>query len=289
MAVSASLGERHAVELAAGPIEYREAGEGDPPLVFVHGPMANGDLWRDVVPRLAGRWRCITPDLPLGSHSRPMREDADLTPAGLAGIIAELLEELDLSDVTLVANDYGGALSQIVMADHPERLGRVLLTSCDSFRQLPPRLLKPLPLLARIPAALPWMVRMGRRRRVQRAFYGTLAHRRIEPEILESYIGPAQRDERIVRDLRKVCIALAPSYTLDAARKLPGFERPVLVAWGSHDPWFARRNGRRLAELLPRGRFTLIEGAMTFVPEDAPAHVAQLVEELVTSSVAAPA
>jgi pimeloyl-ACP methyl ester carboxylesterase len=285
MAVSESLGDRRNVEVAAGPIEYREAGDGDPPVVFVHGPMANGDLWRDVVPRLAGRHRCITPDLPHGSHSLPMNEDADLTPAGLARLIADFLETLELTDVTLVANDYGGALSQVVMADHPERLGRVLLTSCDSFGQLPPRLLKPLPLVARIPAALPWMVRMGKRRRVQRAFYAGLAHRRIEPEILESYLAPAQRDERIVRDLRKLCMALAPRYTHDAARKLPGFDRPVLVAWGSHDPWFARRNGRRLAELLPQGRFTLVEGAMTFVPEDAPERVAKLVEELVSERV----
>ena len=285
MAVSESLGERHEVELPAGPIEYRERGEGGPPIVFAHGPLANGDLWRDVVPRLAARHRCITPDLPHGSHPRPMREDADMTPAGLARLIADFLEALDLTDVTLVANDFGGALSQIVMADHPERLGRVLLTSCDSFRQLPPRVLKPLPLVARIPGAMSWMVRMGRRPRVQRMFYASLAHRRIEPEILASYVGPAQRDERIVRDLRKMCMALAPRYTLDAAGKLPGFDRPVLVAWGAHDPWFSRRNGRRLAELLPHGRFTLIEGAMTFVPEDAPERVAELVEELVSERV----
>ena len=280
MAVSERLGDRREVELAAGTIEYRERGEGDPPTVFLHGPIVNGDLWRDVVPRLAEGRRCIVPDLPLGSHSRPMRADADLTPRGLARLVADFLEALDVSDVTLVANDYGGALSQIVMAEHPERLGRVLLTSCDSFGQLPPRLLKPLPLVARVPGAIAWAARAARRPRVQRLLYASLAHRTIEPEILASYVAPAQRDTGVVRDLTKVCTALAPRYTRDAASKLARFDRPVLVAWGAHDPWFARRNGRRLAELLPEGRFALVDGAMTFVPEDAPARVAELVEEL---------
>ena len=285
MAISEALGGRRELELSAGTIEYRERGAGPKPLVFVHGPIANADRWRDVVPPLADRHRCIAPDLPLGSHSRPMREDADLTPAGLARLIAELLEALDLTDVTLVANDYGGALSQIVMADHPERIGRALLTSCDSFGQLPPRVLKPLPLVARIPGAVRWGMRVPRSPRARRMAYASLAHRRIEPEILESYLGPVQRDDAIARDLTKLCVALAPRYTRDAASKLHRFDRPTIVAWGADDPWFSRRNGRRLAELLPLGRFELIEAARTFVPEDAPERVAELVEELVSERV----
>src|SRR5688500_5999895 len=129
--------ERKMVQLTAGPILYEESGDG-PPIVFVHGVFVNGKLWRKVAERLADRYRCIAPDWPLGSHTLPMREGADLSTPGTARLVSELLEHLDLQDVTLVGNDTGGAVCQLVMVDHPERIGRVVLTSCDAFEVYPP-------------------------------------------------------------------------------------------------------------------------------------------------------
>lgn len=83
MSVSQVLGPTRRAELAQGPVSFREIGEG-PPLVFVHGVFVNGDLWHKLVPTLAGRYRCVIPDWPLGSHREPMHEDADLTTPGLA-------------------------------------------------------------------------------------------------------------------------------------------------------------------------------------------------------------
>lgn len=71
------------VSLPAGTIRYRDTGSG-PPIVFVHGLLVHGGLWREVVPRLSDSHRCIVPDWPLGSHSMPMKRDADLSPAGVA-------------------------------------------------------------------------------------------------------------------------------------------------------------------------------------------------------------
>src|SRR4051812_49042765 len=122
MAISGELGERRTVEVPAGTLEYRERG-GGPPVVFAHGAAVNGDLWRKVAPALAGDHRCIVPDLPLGGHSLPLRGEPDLSLFGLADILASFLDALDLSDVTLVANDTGGAISQAVVARRPERLG----------------------------------------------------------------------------------------------------------------------------------------------------------------------
>ena len=68
MAVSAALGDRRNVRVPAGTLEYRERGSG-PTVVFVHGAAVNGDLWRKVVPELAGGHRCIALDVPLGGHS----------------------------------------------------------------------------------------------------------------------------------------------------------------------------------------------------------------------------
>src|SRR3954462_8139908 len=130
MAISAELGERRTVTVAAGTLEYRERG-GGPPIVFAHGAGVNGDLWRKVAPALAGEPRCLTVALPLGGHSLPLRGEPDLSLFGCAEILASFLEALDLREVTLVANDTGGAIVQALVASRPQRVGRLVLTSCD--------------------------------------------------------------------------------------------------------------------------------------------------------------
>ena len=120
-------------ELSAGRIRYRDLGEG-PPIVFVHGVFVNSTLWRNVErPLAAAGFRCIGPDWPLGAHSLPMPPDADLTPHGVARLIGEFLDVLDLRDVTIVGNDTGGAITQLPLAGGCERIGRAELTPCDSF------------------------------------------------------------------------------------------------------------------------------------------------------------
>ena len=62
-------------------------------MVFVHGLLVNADLWQHVVPRLTeAGLRCVTVDWPLGSHELPV-PDADLTPPGVADLVAELLDD----------------------------------------------------------------------------------------------------------------------------------------------------------------------------------------------------
>src|SRR5688500_18689891 len=126
------------VRLKQGVVRYREVGSG-PPLVFVHGLLVNGELWRKVVPLLSGSYRCIVPDWPLGSHAVALEPDAELSPVGVAALIADFLAALELKGVTLVGNDSGGALCQLVATRHPERLGRLVLTTCDAFEVFPPK------------------------------------------------------------------------------------------------------------------------------------------------------
>src|SRR5215217_2574340 len=119
---SPALGGLRTLDLPSGRLGCFETGPGDgPPIVFVHGLLVNANLWRKVVARLSGEFRCITLDLPLGSHTLPMRESADLTPYGLVDLIADTLEELALDDVTLVGNDTGGALCQMLVTRRPQR------------------------------------------------------------------------------------------------------------------------------------------------------------------------
>ena len=271
MSVSASLGEERTVDVPAGTIAYRERGEG-PPVVFVHGVGVNGDLWRNVAPGLASDHRCIAPDLPFGSHSHPLRADADLSLPGLARIVADFLAALDLEDVTIVANDTGGAVTQWLVGHHAERVGRLVLTSCDAFHKFPPTPQRYLEVAARS-RALMWLVAWTVRfEAVQRAptAYGWVTTRPIDPAIMRSFTTPIRTIPGVRRDLARLLRAVSTSYTYEAAGALPSFEGPALVLWADGDKIFPRDHGRLLAQLLPRGRFELIAGSRTFIPEDQP-------------------
>ena len=166
MSVSTQLGDQKEVTLPQGTIRYRERGNGEP-IVFVHGLLVNGDLWRKVVPSLSKDFRCITPDWPLGSHDVPMNSGADFSMSGLAKLINDFIVALDLQNVTLVGNDSGGALSQLVVTEHPDRIGRLVLTPCDAFEVFPPGMFKYLGLAARIPGGL-FQLAQGQRIRALR-------------------------------------------------------------------------------------------------------------------------
>src|SRR3954451_15802457 len=197
MAVSEELGERG----RAGLLEYRERGDG-PAMVFAHGAGVNGDLWRKVAPELADRYRCIVPDLPLGGHSLPLPEGSDCSLFGQANILADFLEALDLSDVTLVGNDTGGAISQAVVTSRPERIGRLVLTSCDAFDNYPPKAVAYLKPTSHVPPALWLLTHAVQAKSIQRLpiTYGWATHRPIEPEIMESFVGDLTRDAGLRRD-----------------------------------------------------------------------------------------
>jgi pimeloyl-ACP methyl ester carboxylesterase len=149
-----SLGPGRVLELGAGRrIRAHVTGEG-PPIVFVHGALVNANLWRKVVPRLDG-FKRVTLDLPLGSHLDPLPKGADVSPPALAELIAAAVEALELDEVTVVGNDTGGALSQILVTRRPQRVGALVLTSCDAFDNFPPRLFRIVLAPARIPGAIP--------------------------------------------------------------------------------------------------------------------------------------
>jgi len=126
MTTAISPGASLEVSLPQGTVRCTNQGTG-PTLVFVHGLLANHLLWSRVIPPLISHFRCIAPDLPLGAHSHPFPPDADISPLGVARLIADFLEALDLQEVTLISNDTGGAMCQLV--DDPffsQRLARRL-------------------------------------------------------------------------------------------------------------------------------------------------------------------
>ena len=248
--------------------------------------LVNADMWRKVVPQLAASHHCVAPDLPLGGHAEPLAADADLSPDGIARLVAELLDELDLDDVTLVGNDTGGAFAQIVAADHADRVGRLMLVTCDAFDNFPPPAAKPLVWFAHLPGAQRIARILTRSRRVRRSplCFGWLTKRPFEPEIEESYLSITSAGRGILRDARKALRALHPRYTQAAAQKLGTFAGPALVAWSVEDRFFPVEHAHRLAALLPDARLELLDDCYTFAAEDRPERFAELVGELAATS-----
>ncbi len=270
------------LQLSEGTIGVTERGDG-PPVVFVHGVLVNGELWRGSIDRLAAGHRCVALTLPLGAHRTPMPAGADLSPTGLARMVAEALERLELEDVTLVGNDTGGAICQLVVAHHPERVGRVALLSCDAYEHFPPTLLKPLCLLARrAPGAVEHGLRSIALRPAQVLVRLSVA-RRSQRELERAFFDRLSASAGVRRDLVEVLARAEPSYTLAAVEGLRRFEGPALVAWADGDLFFPRDDGERLARDLG-GRFEVIPDSRTLVPLDQPARTAELIERFVAKS-----
>jgi pimeloyl-ACP methyl ester carboxylesterase len=272
------------VELPAGPIEYREQGSGRP-IVFVHGVGVNGDLWRKVVPALSEQFRCIVPDLPFGAHSHPLHEGADLSLAGMARIVADFIEALGLDDVAVVANDTGGAVAQWLVGHHPERIGALVLTSCDAFHKFPPTPQRYLEVAARSPALMwlvAWTVRFRLLQRLPTA-YGWVTKQAIDPVVMRSFTDPIRTNAGVRRDLTRLLRAADTRYTYEAAGALQNFDKPALVLWAENDKIFPRDHGKLLAELLPQGRFELVADSRTFIPEDQPEQLASRVRAFLGS------
>jgi pimeloyl-ACP methyl ester carboxylesterase len=272
--------QRREIDLPAGRIRYREAGEGKP-IVFVHGYLVDGRLWDGVVDRLSDRFRCIAPDWPIGSQQVAMNPDADLSPAGIASLIHDFVEKLELDDVTIVGNDSGGAMSQVLVTRHPERIGRLVLTNCDTHENFPPGIFRTLVRIARLPGAMAVINAPFRIGAVARAAFRPFANTPVPAGLVASWMEPGQRDPGVKRDLKKVTLGMENRYTLEAAEKLRGSELPILLAWAPRDRFFPLRYAQRLAGEAANAKIVEIPDSKTFVPLDQPQRLAEAIAEFV--------
>jgi pimeloyl-ACP methyl ester carboxylesterase len=274
------------VELSQGTIRYRESGSGKP-IVLVHGFLTNGELWRDVAPRLANDFRVIVPDWPLGSHELALNPGADLSPPGLAKIIADFLAALDLRNVTLVGNDTGGALCQLVAIHHPERIGRLVLTPCDAYENFLPLMFRPLQALAHIPGAV-FVVGQSLRPRAARGLpfaYGWLSKRPIPNDLSDAWMASVLTNSRVRGEIAAILKGISKRYTLDVAKRFGEFDKPVLLAWAPEDRFFKLRYAERMMSAFPNVRMERIEDSLTFVSLDQPDRTADLIATFAGESV----
>jgi pimeloyl-ACP methyl ester carboxylesterase len=269
------------IDLSTGTIEYSDTGTG-PVVVLLHGLLMDATLWDAVVAELSADHRCVVPTLPLGAHRLPV-PGADVSMAGQARLVTDLLDRLGLEDVTVVGNDTGGAIVQLLMAAASPRISAAVLVSCDAFGNFPPGLTGRTLVLAgklspglfglfmqqlrirpvrRLPIAFGWLTKRGD---------GATA-RWLRPVLTQ----PAIRRDT-VRALRSV--AAQPRLLLETADQLPRFKRPVLVVWADRDKVMPPEHGRRLADLVPDGQLALVKDSYTLVPLDQPARLASEIRE----------
>jgi pimeloyl-ACP methyl ester carboxylesterase len=262
------------IALEQATIDYRVLGPQDsphPPVLFVHGILVDSRLWDRVAEGLARKgFRCFVPNWPLGSHTIPVNDGADLSPRGVAVMIRDFIDALGLSDVTLVGNDTGGGLSQLVIDAYPDRVGRLVLTNCDAFDKFPPFPFDLVFALLRGPISIKLLFETMRLKALRHSplGFGLLVHP--DPRLTSSWLEPARTDVRIRRDLARLLRNVAKTDLTDVATRLPRFTKPVTLVWGLRDRAFTPSLGRRLAAVFPNSTLIEVPDARTFVSLDNP-------------------
>ena len=269
---------------------YSDSGGGGPVVVFLHGVLMGGTLWSDVVDGLRGRYRCIVPELPFGAHRTPMPDDADLTLESLARMIAGFLVELDLHDVTLVCNDWGGA-QLVVSPGGSDRVANLVLVSCEAFDNYPPGLPgRLLCLNASMPGGTFITSQLLRPRFLRHlpVTFGGLSKKRVPNEQFMSWIEPLRHDKRARRDLDKYLRAVPKrEQLLEWAEQQRAFTGPVLVVWARDDRLMPPEHAVRLAKHFDNAELVWVDDSRTLIPIDQPEALATHLERFLARTTAA--
>lgn len=266
------------VELKQATIAYRVIGPEEsphPPVLFVHGILVDERLWEHVAEGLAEMgYRCILPTWPLGAHTIPVDETADLSPAGIATMINEFMVALDLSEVTLVGNDTGGGLCQLVVDAYPGRIGRLVLTNCDAFDKFPPFPFTVVFALLRGPKSIKTLFTAMRLTPLRHSPLGFgLLFNKPNAELTASWIEPCSKDTRIRSNLATLLRHVAATDLTEVSTRFGQFGKPVTVVWGMADRCFTPALARRLTALFPNSTMIEVPGAKTFVALNNPSAV----------------
>ncbi|MBN8870186.1 MAG: alpha/beta hydrolase [Solirubrobacterales bacterium] len=274
------------VELPQGTVAYRDEGEG-PPILFSHGIFVDSSLWDGMVEHLVpAGFRCIRPETPMGCHRIPLSPETELSPPLVADLIADFIEALDTGPVTVVGSDSGGAVAQMLAAQHPEVVAALVLTNCDALEVYPPFPFTALPLMAKMPGGIAPLGLATRLKPVRWATYRLLTADPISDRTLKRWLEPSGRNPGIRRDINKLLAGLETSQALDAAETLRSFEKPVLMPWGTKDRFFKLDLAERLAAMIPNAKVVPVDNGRTFIALDQSEEVAGLVAGFVNDEVA---
>ena len=266
------------IPVAGRTLNVRITGEG-PPVLLLHGIPTNGELWRDVIPRLAAQAQVIAPDmLGYGRSDAPGDKPVDI--ASQANYMLALLDALEVERATVVGHDIGGGVAQILAVRHPGRVERLGLVNAVCYDSWPIPEMKAIqataPVMGYLPAGLTTEgLELGLRR-------GFVHKERAEP-FLETFLKPFSTHEGMQVFLEHAR-SLDSRHTEEIAPELPKLRIPVAVVWGKQDPFQKPKWAERLATDIPTAELTWIEDSSHFAPADAPDEVAEALERLLQRS-----
>ena len=262
---------RGQVRTRSGPASYVDTGGPGRPALFVHGVGTSSYLWRHVIEELDGQRRCVAVDLPL--HGRtPAAADQDFTLPGLARFVADCCDALELTEVDLVANDTGGAVSQVFAAGHPERLHTLTLTNCEAHDNVPPRALLPAVLLARMGLYARIAPRLARdipraRKRIFGLTYQDVT--RLPEDIVRAWVEPQLGTAEAARQSQRLLTSLHARDLLAVEPALARLQVPTLIVWGTKDIFFRRKWAYWLRDTIPGATEVVeIDGGRLFFPDE---------------------
>jgi pimeloyl-ACP methyl ester carboxylesterase len=267
------------VDLSLGTVSYEDTGSG-PVVLLLHGLVQSATVWREVAADLAADHRVVIPTLPYGSHTIPLRPDADLTPHSTALLIGEFADTLDLPRDTVFVENDAGRLQQLA-AERPDRVGRMVIAGCEAFDNYPPKAGGTLmAAAAKIPGgirALALALTPRPMRRIPGTGFAVMTVKGVPHELTDGWLEPLRIDARVRADLVRYLRATRRTEMLEAAGILADFHGPALVVWGKQDKMMPPQHGRRLAELIPGAELLELDDCGTLIPIDQPRALAEAV------------
>jgi pimeloyl-ACP methyl ester carboxylesterase len=282
---------KHSITLKSARTAYIDEGAG-PPLLLLHGCPFSSHIWLKTIAELRTDFRCIAPDL-LGLGDTETMPDADWTLPAQAAMVVELVERLGLQRVHVVGHDHGGAVAQLLAAEHPHILDRLVLINVEAFDNWPSRDERPfitatqLPLIGPIVLWLwsfPVMARLA-------LLMGAAVHDRhsLSATFVEGFVhanlGTRHRRMKIRRFLAGQLDTSNNRSTLIVLDGLRAFERPTMIVWGEADPHFGPEWGRRLYSEIPGAvRLELLPNVGHLVMEEQPNRLVGLLREFLHDS-----
>jgi len=206
-----------------------------------------------------------------------MADDADLSPRGIARIVREFIDALDLNDVIVVGNDTGGALAQLLLSESDERIAGLVLSSCNSFDRFVPPLFKPFRKFAELPGAIAVGVQPLRIRAFRRLpfVFGRIAKYPIADEVTDAWLDPIITDRRIRENGRRFVRGIDYGDLPRAAERLREFRKPVLLLWAREDRLFPFAFAERWLTVFPNARLVPVTDSYTYIAEDQPVFVSR--------------
>lgn len=278
---------RRFVSTRFGDIAHADRGSG-PAALFLHGFPLNSFQWRGALDRLSPYRRCIAPDW-LGLGYTRVAEGVSITPATQVQMLTTLLDELSIRDVDVVANDSGGAVAQLFLAHHPDRVRTLLLTNCDVETNCPPPAVIPVIELAKKGRfADEWLAPWVADKHLARSDKGlggmTFTYpERLADETIDMYLGPLVESPQRKALTNAYAIGLAPNPLAGTEPLLKQSQVPVRIIWGTGDTIFSPDDAAYLDRTLPQSRgVRRIDGARLFFPEEFPDVIAEEARKLWT-------